>query len=73
MSELDKKDGVVVVRRHGDPVRQHAPVFGYSVAFGWPVVASVSQTVRCWSSMQYQSRPAAVTSYCQPVTASLVA
>lgn len=34
------------------------------VAFGWPGDASMSQTVRLASSMQYQSRPPPVTSYC---------
>ena len=36
----------------------------HSVAFGWPGDASMSQTVRLASSMQYQSRPPPVTSYC---------
>lgn len=45
----------------------------HSVAFGWPGVASMTHTP-CWaSSMQYQSRPPPVTSYCpQPFEASLV-
>ena len=36
----------------------------YSVVFGWPTCASVIQTVLRSSSMQYQMRPPAVTSYC---------
>jgi len=36
----------------------------YSVAFGWPGIASVSKIVLRLSSMQYQSRPPLVTSYC---------
>ncbi len=36
----------------------------HSVDFGWPTDASVSRTMRRLSSMQYQSRPAPVTSYC---------
>ena len=37
---------------------------GHSVAFGCPTLASVIHTVRRSSSMQYQIRPPAVTSYC---------
>jgi hypothetical protein len=36
----------------------------HSVDFGWPVAASISHTVRRASSMQYQSLPPPVTSYC---------
>lgn len=36
----------------------------YSVAFGWPIEQSVIQTTRRASSMQYQIRPALVTSNC---------
>lgn len=44
--------------------RRSPPTDGHSVAFGWPVVASVNQTVLFLSSMTYQSRPPPVTSYC---------
>lgn len=36
----------------------------HSVDLGCAIDASVSRTLRCLSSMQYQTRPAPVTSYC---------
>jgi hypothetical protein len=46
------------------PSSGNCPIDHYSVAFGCPTLASVIQTVARSSSMQYQIRPPAVTSYC---------
>src|SRR5680860_388562 len=46
------------------PVQRPVDLKLYSVALGCPTLASVIHTVARSSSMQYQMRPPAVTSYC---------
>ncbi len=64
VEELPRPSTSSVLKSAAIPSSSTASPCRHSVAFGCPTLASVIHTVRRSSSMQYQIRPPAVTSYC---------